>query len=292
MPDFESGPVDLPWSTPAWLLFNGVNVEHLARTLYSCKSGIDPQPVFLLTRFKDLLDKSPMLVAIEGRFDPLYELFLKHVWHDWGLLLFSESPMQDILAHLRWLLFVDEPGRKPTYLNLSDPIVANALYGLPPQHTDDRLFGPIEQVHAADVIHACWRRHVRQGPPPPAQKQPLYGLNPMQLQALGESNLNIMVIELEKHMRQFFTDYLPYASLPERYQHLHGLASQAYAQGFTTEMDIFHYANVSHFLSTQPTDAHADIRQLLTTTSPLTHSQRVQQANWLAVERSHAGASS
>lgn len=292
MSDFESGPADLPWSRPAWLLFNGVNVEHLARTLYRCKSGIDPQPVFLQTRFKDLLNKSPMLVAIDGPYDPLYQMYLKNVWQDWGLLLFSDAPMQAILDHLRWLVFVDEPGRKPTHLNLSDPMVANALFGLHPRHTDNRLFGPIEQVHAADIIHACWLRHVRQGLPPPAQKLPLYSLNPAQVQALGEGNLNIVVIELEKHMRQFVTDYLPYASLPERYQRLHAMACQAYAQGFSTEMDIFHYANVSHFLDTRPIDADSDIRQLLNTSSPLTHSQRIQKANWLVVERSRTGETS
>ena len=117
-------------------------------------------------------------------------------------------------------------------------------------------------------------------------------MRPGEWQAWGEAGGGIEVGELEQHMRRFFPDYLPDASLAQRYQHLYSLARQAYETGFTTEIDLFHYANVSHFLDTQPPEAHADIRQLLCDVSPLTHSQRVQQANALAVERAHAGATS
>ena len=293
MSELESGPANLPWSTlNAFLLFNGVNVPRLAKTLYQCQRNIDAHPVFLMTRFKDLVDKSPYLVAIADQHDPVYQLFLEQARQEWGLLLFSEGTTEALLQHLRWLLLVDEPGRKPAYLNISDPAVANALFGLHPRHTDKRLFGPINELYAVDAIHECWIHHVREGAAAPHQTLALYCLNPEQIQALGDADLRIKVVELEQHMRRFFPDYLPDASLAQRYQRLYSLARQAYEMGFTTEIDLFHYANVSHFLDTQPPEAHADIRQLLCDVSPLTHSQRIQQANALAVERAHAGATS
>lgn len=291
MSELESDPTHLPWSTRnAFLLFNAVNVPQLAKTLYQCQRTVDAHPVFLMTRFKDLIDKSPYLVAITDDHDPVYQLFVEHARQEWGLLLFSEGTTDELLQHLRWLLFVDEPGRKPTYLNISDPTVANALFGLHPRHTDKRLFGPINELYAVDVINDCWVHHVREGGAAAYQNLTLYGLNPEQIQALGDADLRIKVVELEQHMRRFFPDFLPEASLTQRYQHLYSLAKQAYAQGFATEIDLFHYANVSHFLDRQPPEAHADIRQLLCNLSSLTHSQRIQQANVLAVERTLAGA--
>lgn len=291
MSELESGPANLPWSTRnAFVLFNAINVAHLAKTLYQCRHDIDAHPVFLMTRFKDLVDKSPYLVAIADEHDPIYQLFLEHAWQEWGLLLFSDDTTDALLQHLRWLLFVDEPGRNPTYLNISDPAVANALFGLHPQHTDKRLFGPINELYAVDLINERWVQHVRKGDAAAYQNLALYSLNPEQIQALGDADLRIKVVELEQHMRRFFPDYLPDAGLTQRYQRLYSLARQAYAQGFTTDIDLFHYANVSHFLDRQPPEAHADIRQLLCDVSPLTHSQRIQQANALAVERTLAGA--
>ncbi|NVL46250.1 DUF4123 domain-containing protein [Pseudomonas syringae pv. actinidiae] len=58
-----------------------------------------------------------------------------------GVLLFSDADHKTVADHLRWLVFVDQPGGKPCHLNLSDPPVANALFGLHPAHNDNRLFG-------------------------------------------------------------------------------------------------------------------------------------------------------
>ncbi|BAP43610.1 putative uncharacterized protein [Pseudomonas sp. StFLB209] len=291
MSELESGPANLPWSScNAFVLFNAVNVPQLAKTLYQCRGDIDAHPVFLMTRFKDLVDKSPYLAAITDSHDPVYQLFLEQAGKEWGLLLFSQATTDALLQHLRWLLFVDEPGRKPTYLNISDPLVANALFGLYPRHTDNRLFGPIDQLYAVDVIDQRWIRHVREGCAAPDHNAALYCLNPAQTQALGDADLRIKVVELEQHMHRFFPDYLPDASLAHRYQHLYRLARQACEMGFSTEIDLFHYANVSQFLDRQPPEAHADIRQLVLNVSSLTHSQRIQQANALVVERARTGA--
>lgn len=292
MSTLPSGPADLPWSKNAYLLFNGINLAHPMRRILSWNPSPVYKPLFLHTKFSGLLEKSPVLVQIKGRRDPVYIPFLKHIQEEWGLLLFSDADHPTVLEHLRWLVSVDQPVGKPVMLNLSDPPVANALFGLYPLHTDNRLFGPIDEIYAADVVADSWMRHVRQGSIMPRDDKALYRLNEAQIEALDDVAFRLRVISLDRHMRRFFPDYLASANPRQRFEHVHALARQAYDAGFCTEADIFHYANVSQFLSTQPPEAHTGITDLIRNTSALTPSQRIQQANWLVVEhvRAQAGA--
>ncbi|WP_426113812.1 DUF4123 domain-containing protein [Pseudomonas sp. DSP3-2-2] len=285
MNELESGPNDLPWSRNGYLLLNAVRTGNLLPRLYQWNPGIRCHPLFLGTRFKELLDVSPVLVVLEGRHDPALQAYLQSAEHIWGLLLFSSAEPQCIVDHLRWLVTVDEPVGKPTLLNLSDPPVANALFELYPMQTDNALFGPVEQIYAVDPYSKVWRQHQRQGEPVISDHKALYRLNAAQIDALNEVNFRNTILKLERHMSRHFPDFQARLNALERYAYFHEMASIAYGHGFHSESDILHYANVMEFLDRQPTAAHPDITDLLYTSSPLTPSQRVQKANLLALER-------
>ncbi len=283
MPEFETGPLDLPWSKNVYLLLNAANVPDLKRKIFEWEVSQACTMLFLQTRFSELLERSPALIQIQGPHEPMLARFLAHAREEWGLLLFSPADRKTLVRHLRWLMFVEKPTGQTCYLNLSDASVANALFSLHPAHIDNRIFGPIDQVYAADKMTEQWRSHTRIGEAAPVDVNAVYRLNTEQVEALGDAVFRLTVTHLDQHLRRFFPDYLADAPLRIRYQQVHALASSAYEKGFKSEVDTFHYANVMCFLATEPHDAHPDIRELLLDTSELTPSQRIEKANWLVV---------
>ncbi|MCF5710318.1 DUF4123 domain-containing protein [Pseudomonas syringae] len=283
MLEFEIDRHGLPWSKHAYLLLNAINVPDLRRKICEWEVSEASTMLFLQTRFSGLLDCSPALIQIDGPHDPMLARFLAHARDEWGLLLFSNVDRKTLIHHLRWLMFVDQPSGRSCYLNLSDPPVANALFGL--ADADHRLFGPIDQLHAADKTTKRWHAHSQRGEAvPPAFTVP-YRLSTEQIDALRNVAFRQVVINLDRHLLRFFPDYLPDAPLKSRHEQVLALANTAYDNGFKSEADVFHYANVMGFLATQPDDSHPDIRALLSNTSALTPSQRIEQANWLVVQR-------
>ncbi|MEE4674001.1 DUF4123 domain-containing protein [Pseudomonas alliivorans] len=293
MPEFETGPHDLPWSKNAYLLLNPINVPDLTRRMAEWElSGVRTM-LFLQTRLRERLDASPALIQLEGPDDPMFVRFLAHAHEEWGLLLFSPADRKTLIDHLRWLMFVEMPTGQTCYMNLSDTSLANALFGMHPAHFDNRLFGPIDHVYAPDRMTEQWGCHPRIGESAPHDPGVPYRLSAEQIEAFGDVMFRLTVVNLDQHLRLFFPDYLPGVSLKTRYEQVHRLASTAYEQGFKSEADIFHYANVVLFLADQPEDSHPPIRALLRDTSELPPSQRIEQAHWLVVlhARQQEGAS-
>ncbi|MEE4752465.1 DUF4123 domain-containing protein [Pseudomonas alliivorans] len=293
MPEFETGPHDLPWSKNAYLLLNPINVPDLTRRMAEWElSGVRTM-LFLQTRLRERLDASPALIQLEGPDDPMFVRFLAHAHEEWGLLLFSPADRKTLIDHLRWLMFVEMPTGQTCYMNLSDTSLANALFGMHPAHFDNRLFGPIDRVYAPDRMTEQWGCHPRIGESAPHDPGVPYRLSAEQIEAFGDVMFRLTVVNLDQHLRLFFPDYLPGVSLKTRYEQVHRLASTAYEQGFKSEADIFHYANVVLFLADQSEDTHPPIRALLHDTSELTPSQRIEQAHWLVVlhARQQEGAS-
>lgn len=217
MTELESGPIDLPWSQNGYLLFNAVRTENLLPRLYQWNPGVDCYPLYNGTRFNALLDVSPVVVGIEGPHDPVLQPFLENAAKVWGLLLFSNADLKTLFEHLRWLVSVDEPVGKATLLNLSDPQVANALFGLYPLQTDNRLFGPIEHVYAVDRFEQCWRHHQRLGEPAINDHQTLYRLSEAQIEALDETSFRSVVSNIDQHMRRHFPEYQTQLDSRERF---------------------------------------------------------------------------
>ncbi len=94
-----------------------------------------------------------------------------------------------------------------------------------------------------------------------------------------------MLINLDKHLQTHFPAYCTALTRIERWQHLRGLADEAYERGFNSERDIFRYANIFALLGDDALQHHSDIAELITSSSAATPSQRVEQAARIAYER-------
>ena len=59
-------PADLPWTLNAYLLLDGVSVMELPRKLYQWSDTPTFEPLYRDSRWQELLDLSPCLVALDA----------------------------------------------------------------------------------------------------------------------------------------------------------------------------------------------------------------------------------
>ncbi|MEE1948333.1 DUF4123 domain-containing protein [Pseudomonas alcaligenes] len=281
-------PAGLPWDAQASLLLDGISVEELPRRLYEWSSEPNFEPLYAGTRWSDLSDVSPCLVRLNGQRDPILNQHLRHAEEEWGYLLFSNASQEDQLIHLRWLNSVKHPLGEEMLLRQADPAVAGALLGHAEQTGDATLFGPFEHIALIDRTQQCWRQYARPGAAVQISRENPYQLSEAQLELLGEVSLRSCVIQLDAHMHEFFPDYRPQLRGTDRWQHLHELASSAYARGFNSERAITLYANIFGFLGEDALDRHVDIAVQLNTPSATTPEQRIEQAAEIARERAES----
>lgn len=274
-------PADLPWSQGAYLLLDGVSLPDLQHKLYQWSENPEFEPLYLGTEWHELSDLSPCLVRLSGLQDPVLQHFIESAQHEWGYLIFADAGFDEILRHLRWLIYVQPPQGDAMLLRLADPAVAHQLLATGSSH----LFGPIEQICAADCIEGCWWQHRRVGEPQQQAEQKPYRLSDAELEALGEVSFRQVAMRLDSHMREFFPHYQQALHGRERLTHLRVLAERAYRQGMGSEREIILYANVFGFLGEQQLENHPDIASLLNDKSPQTPAQRIEQAAGLAQVR-------
>jgi hypothetical protein len=286
--DLRQLPSVLPWDAPAYVLLDGISVEALLQYLYQWSESPDFDVLYLDTPLAGLSDVSPCLVRLTGPQDPALLAFVENSHDEWGYLLFTRASRAELLNHFRWLVSVRHPLGEDMLLRLADPAVVHALLGQSARDNDVTLFGPIEQVVAADRIEGCWHQHQRSGAAGDARHDRPYQLSESQLEILGEVAFRGILIRLDVHMREYFPGYQHALSQPERWQHLRLLAEQAYAQGFLSEHDITLYANIFGLLGTDALSAHTDIAALVGQPSSLTPTQRIEQAADMAYTRAQS----
>lgn len=283
--DLRQLPLELPWNASAYLLLDGISVETLPKRLYEWSESPDFDVLYLETPWAELSDVSPCLVRLSGPQDPALTAFLHNSHDEWGYLLFSRADRAVLLKHLRWLVCVCHPLGEQMLLRLADPAVVHVLFGQATQDNDATLFGPIEQIAAADRIQNGWHQHQRPGSTVLYQHDRRYMLSDKQLDMLGEVAFRGTLIRLDEHMREYFPDYQSALNQPQRWQHLRALAEQAYALGFHSEHDITLYANIFGLLGADALGVHPDIAALVNQLSSLTPTQRIEQAADMAYDR-------
>jgi len=286
--DLRQLPAALPWDASAYLLLDGISVDGLAQRLYEWSESPDLDVLYLDTPWAQLHDVSPCLIPLNGQQDPALAAFVQSSHDEWGYLLFSRASRDEVLNHLRWLIALRHPQGEAMLLRLADPAVMQALLEPTQRDADATLWGPIEQIVAADRMQNSWHQLQRPGSAPVARHDRPYRLSDAQLERLGEVAFRGILIRLDQHLREYFPDYQQALSSPERWQHLRMLAEQAYAQGFNSEQDITLYANIFGLLGDDALQAHADIAELLTQKSSRTPSQRIEQAADLAYARAQS----
>lgn len=274
-------PDELPWTLPAYLLLDGVSVPNLLQRLHPW--GNPAYCLYQRTRWQDLTDISPYLIALKDLNDPLLAYFHDHAAEEWGYLLFSDANVLTLWDHWRRLLSVEHPCGVEVMPRIADPAVMHQLFGLAAQAGSARWFGPVAHVCLPDGVEAVWRQHQRSDS---ASAEPkTYRLTDAELTALGEVEFRNFVSGLSEHLHAHFPAFMATFAEPQRRQYVQKTADQAYRQGFTSEQEITLYANVFGYLAGQPLADHPDIAQLLmqsTAEAPLT---RVKRAAELAESR-------
>lgn len=285
----ENGlPQGLPWNGTVGLLLDGVSVEKLAQHLYQWAQSPVFEPLYLGTRWAELLDISPCLVQIKTQSDPVLTQFLNASRKEWGYLVFSDHSWDHMVTHLRWLTSVLHPQGEEVLLRIADPAVTHALLVHAKSIKDPTLFGPCTQIVTTDAALGCWHLNQRPGDAPKTDHGKRYRLNDEQLSLLDEVNFRNVVMRLDRHMHEYFPNYQAHATPLQRWGHLHALASTAYARGFNTELDITLYANIHGFLGEQALEQHPDLNTLLETSSEKTSTQRIEYIANVAKERAES----
>ncbi|NRH29085.1 DUF4123 domain-containing protein [Pseudomonas sp. MS19] len=275
MPSLSS---DLPWQLSAYLLIDGVSVEQLLQRIYQWYENPDFELLYRTTALEPLADISPCLISLSGPDDPGLRQFLSNAQQEWGYLIFSDASQVELMAHLRALLHVKVNGQ-PAYLRVADPATIDALLTL---ESSSHLLGPIVTVVTPDRISNQWRihtqsqRHITLKIPTP------YTLTDEQINALGAVSFRQNVIELNSYLLQSFPGYAEHLELDQRWQHIHTLATQAYAQGFCSALDITQYARIHALLGENALQEHHDIAALVLEPSSRTPSQRIEFAAQIA----------
>lgn len=269
---------DLPWATPAYLLLDGVSVPDLLRHLHPW--GNPAYCLYVNTRWQELSDISPCLIALQGSHDPLLEYFQEHAALEWGYVLFSNADVLTLCKHWRHLLCVEQADGVEVMPRIADPAVMHQLFSIAEQDRSARWFGPITHVCLPDGVqgdwHQCSRPH--QARPEPAT----YRLTDEELTALGNVELRNTVSAVLEHMHRYFPDLLGALAPPARRLYVQEITEQAYHQGFCSDQELTLYANVFGYLAGQPLSDHPDIAQLLTQSTPDAPLTRVRRAAELA----------
>ncbi|WP_122314038.1 DUF4123 domain-containing protein [Pseudomonas cichorii] len=282
----ENGlPQDLAWNGTVGLLLDGVSVERLPQQLYQWSDSPEFEPLYLRTRWAELVDISPCLIRITSQNDPILMQFLNAARQEWGYLVFSDQPWEQVVAHFRWLTSVMHPQGEEVLLRVADPAVTHALLSHAQSLKDATLFGPCKQVVTVDAALGCWHVDQRPGAAPNTDHGKRYGLSDEQISQLNEVNFRSIVLRLDEHMLEYFPSYQDQATPVQRWEHLHALASTSYDRGFNTELDITLYANIHGFLGERALEEHPDLDAILKTPSEQTPAQRLERVADIAQAR-------
>ncbi|MEB0043116.1 MULTISPECIES: DUF4123 domain-containing protein [unclassified Pseudomonas] len=152
-------PNDIPWHQSVGLLLGAVQVENLLKQLYQWADSPAVNVLYLGTRFAVLKHVSPCLVQIEREDDSILAQFLENLGQQWGYLLISDGPWEQLVAHLRWLISIEHPSGQEMLLRIASTDVADALF----ESADAALFGPCQRIITADRTNGGWCQYTRPG---------------------------------------------------------------------------------------------------------------------------------
>jgi hypothetical protein len=240
-------PSDILWQQSVGLLLDGVQVENLLKRLYQWSDAPTVNVLYSGTRFGALKQMSPCLVRIESADDPILAQFLSCIDQQWGYLLISAEPWEQLTAHLRWLLSVKHHSGQEVLLRIAYPAVADALFAL----ADSALFGPCQRVVTADLVNGGWHQYIRPGETPRSDHAKPYRLSAKQWLCLDNASMGKTVAELSRHMSRYFPGYYADLTDKERNEHLQDLVKRAAEHGFETEKELYLYCNAHGFVGEQ-----------------------------------------
>jgi hypothetical protein len=128
-----------------WLVLDPQSHEQALARLYEYEPDANISELFHRTHLQDLHDISPRMAPVEPQSPMLHWLFDENPGN-WGMVLASDAPRDEILDHLRSLLLVKTDGES-VILRIWDGSVLNSLCGALPEEIP-LLLGPVRRVVA------------------------------------------------------------------------------------------------------------------------------------------------
>nr|WP_298378788.1 DUF4123 domain-containing protein [uncultured Halomonas sp.] len=268
-----------------FLLLDGIALEPLERWLYETHPTPEYEPLYLDTPLAGCRPVSPCLITLEAH-SPIWTRFLDEgASREAGWLLTSHASREEVITHLRWLLFVQHPWQGEQVLRIASPRVMRYLLEAEPQPSRSPLLGPINALWLPSVEDQVVRWHrVTREQVELAEPQGRFALTERHCDSLSRIAWHRFRGELAAHLSSYF------ATGP--LMHQAGSADEAAAVviestaelGFTGRRAHFYLANIlgAHGLDALDETVLPDLAILLTQANAQPAMERLKSAATLA----------
>ena len=156
-----------------FLLIDGVLRPNAAASLYQRGEPLEVWPLYIGTRWAELHDVGPILVALQGPSNLISETCKNAFQQADASLLYSRAPIQVVAAHLRRFIAPPDVLGGKGLLRFADPLVTRYWLGSYQGMHLDAVLGPIDAWHTPENPHswaleqpAQWKSFYRAAPAP------------------------------------------------------------------------------------------------------------------------------
>lgn len=202
-----SFPLQASYGQRRYVVLDGLKLEPLERWLYEQAEAPVYEPIYLGTSLEGCRGISPCLVKLEDN-DPLWDLFLKKgAENQWGWAFVSSATFDELLQHLRWLLFMEHPQEGEKVLRVGSPEVMKCLFSAERQPAKSELLGVLDAIwlptNERGVV--SWYQ-VNNERTELSKRKERFSLQQIHLDALSHIAWRRFAQELAKHLDTFFSD--------------------------------------------------------------------------------------
>lgn len=260
--DYRQAIKALPWQTHRiTLLLDGINTPDLLPMIYAEQVVKEFEILYVQTRFTELRDVSPCLIALNSPNDYPLDKFLDNLHAEWGYCLVSRASWAEQVRHLRNLLVIkgSELDRQ-MLLKIADPQVITALLNNAIQCRNPTLFGPFERVLTYDVID----ERIYDLRRPEGTIYPIispYQLTPQESDALDWVDVKRANQQIYAHIVNYFPNFP--ADGGNQRRAIDWLIGQAEQKGYTSLQEQLYYLNIHGYLGVNALEQYPQLGDLI-----------------------------
>ncbi|WP_404464087.1 DUF4123 domain-containing protein [Vreelandella aquamarina] len=228
-----------------YLVLDGLKLEPLERWLYEHAEAPVYEPIYLGTSLEGCRSISPCLVKLEDN-DPLWDIFLnKGAENQWGWAFGSSATFDELLQHLRWLLFVEHPQEGEKVLRVGSPEVMKCLLSGESLPSKSELLGVLDVVWLPNHEHGevGWYQITNERSER-SQRKERFLLQQDHLDALSQIAWRRFAQELAKHLDTFFSNSLLLREQGTSINAAHKVISVTRELGFYGRRAHYYMANI------------------------------------------------
>ena len=137
-----------------YLLIDGVLRANALANLYALAEPVEIEPLYQGTRWRELKDLGPILVATQGSSDLIQTTWQSAAQQADASLLYSPAPIIAVADHLRRFIAPSDVRGSKGLLRFADPLVARHWLGSYQGAHRDAVLGPIQSWHLPQRSHS------------------------------------------------------------------------------------------------------------------------------------------